>query len=130
MHISFHLYYFICLVHCQLFAHPRRSYCVVGHLTVLLRRPRGDSTGILSGQRSYGFGLSKHAVTRRSMRPHRIHWRWHCIATALLAFPRRAGRRPGTWERRPRVTATLCKLAYVGESPMACVTISTEDAGA
>ena len=67
------------------------------------------------------------------MRPHRIHWRCHCVATALLVFPRRAGRRPGffrtPWDRRPGVTATLCKLAYVGESPMACVTISSEDAG-
>ena len=46
-----------------------------------------------------------HAVTRRSMRSHRVHWRCHCVAAALLAFPSCAGWRSGLfrtpWERRP-----------------------------
>ena len=35
------------------------------------------------------------AVAPRSMRPRDVQWRSHCVATALLTFPRRAGRRFG-----------------------------------
>jgi len=71
--LSFHLYYFVWLVHCDLSARPWRSYGIVGDLTVtlprrphgivgdltaLLRRPHGDPTTLLSERQATAFVLS------------------------------------------------------------------------
>ena len=95
--------------HCDLTVRSRRSHGVVGDLTALLRWPYGEAE-----RRATAFVLSMHkvrAVAQRSMRSNGVQWRCHDVAAAMLAFPRRAGRRSGffrtPWERRPGVTATL-----------------------
>ena len=76
----------------------RRPYCAATATSRRCRRPYCAATATL--RRSHCalirtvFVLSMHkerAVTRRSMRPHRVHWRCHCVAAALIAFPRLAG---------------------------------------
>ena len=81
---------------------PLRTYGVVGELTALLRRPRGDPNALLSGLRSHGVCFEHvqsarrrpaiYAISQRSMA---IPIRCHGVGVALIAFPRRAGRRSG-----------------------------------
>ena len=59
--ISISLYYFVWLVHCDLSAHPRRSYGVIGDITALL----GDTTELLSERRTTAFVLSIYWLNSR-----------------------------------------------------------------
>ena len=67
-------------------ARPRSSYCVVEDLTAQLWRPYGDPSALL-GYRATEFVLSLlkvRAIAWRSMRSHRVYWRCHCVAVAML----------------------------------------------
>ena len=83
----------------------RRPYCAATATSHLYSCQDGVSTAFVLSRQEV------RAVDRRSMRSHGVHWRCHCVATALLAFPRRAGRHSGCfrspWERRPGAIAAL-----------------------
>ena len=67
-----------------------RSLCASMAILQRCRRPYRAVTVI--PLHSYQFVLSMNkvrAVARRSMRPSRVHWRIHCVAAAMLAFPMR-----------------------------------------
>ena len=73
----------------ELLSRCRRPYCAA---MVTLRRPRCA----LLGRRVTVFVLSMlkvRTVARRSMRPHRVQWRCHCVTAVMLAFVLRAPRR-------------------------------------
>ena len=79
---------------------PRSSYCVVGDLTARrlcdLTASHLRSIRTPSEHRVTVFVLSMfkvRTVARRSMRPHRVQWRCHCVAAVMLAFVLRAPRR-------------------------------------
>ena len=93
---------------------PWSSYCVVGDLTARLWWPYGDplrSIRAPSERQVRVFVLSMlkvRTVVWRSMRPHRVQWRCHCVAAVMLVFVLRAPLRSAIfrtpWDHREDAT--------------------------